>query len=201
MTKAFQRVLIIGTAGSGKTSLARALSDLGGLPHIELDLLRYEDDWREVPIADFRERVVAIAQTDSWIIDGNYAAVRELTWSRAQLVVWVDYSLPVVLRRLLVRTVRRLATAANMGNGNRERFGRLFGRQSIFLWTIRSHSPLRKEYEMAIAAPRSNTPHIVRHRSPKETRIWLARLRDDTPKMWGGVRKGPAGLIWSMDDR
>jgi adenylate kinase family enzyme len=200
MTRVFQRLLVIGTAGSGKTSLARALSDLSGLPHIELDLLRYEGDWREVPIAEFRERVTAIAQTDSWIIDGNYAAVRELTWTRAQLVVWIDYSLPVVLRRLVVRTVRRLATAANIGNGNRERFGRLFGRQSIFLWAIRSHSPLRKEYEMAIAARRSNPPHIVRYRSPKETRIWLAQLRDAAPKMSDGVRKDPTGLIWSAED-
>jgi adenylate kinase family enzyme len=199
MAKAFQRMLVIGTTGSGKTSLARALSDLSGLPHIELDLLRYEDDWREVPIADFRERVIAIAQTDLWIIDGNYAAVREPTWSRAQLVVWMDYSLPTVLRRLLVRTVRRLATAANIGNGNRERLGRLLSRQSIFLWAVRSHFPLRKEYEMAIAARRSNPPLIVRLRSPNETRIWLAQLRDTAPTLHDGVRRGPAGLIWTED--
>jgi len=190
MSGSFKRVLVVGTTGSGKTTLARRLSDIGGLPHVELDELRYERDWQEVAATTFRERVAAVVGTECWVVDGNYAAVRELTWSRAELVVWMDYSMLVVLRRLLGRTVRRLTTKADAGNGNREQLGRLLGRRSILVWAVRSHAPLRKEYEMTIATPRANAPRVVRLRSPSQTRAWLAQLRNGAP-----------GLVWLSPDR
>jgi adenylate kinase family enzyme len=199
MTKSFERILVIGPTGSGKTTVAGVLSSASGLPHIELDRLRYERDWQEVPINEFRDRVVALAQADSWIIDGNYSAVRELTWKRADLVVWLDYSLPVILRRLLVRTARRIVTARDVGNENREQLRRVLGRRSIILWAIRSHSPLRKEYEITIAALHSNVPFIVRHRSPKETNVWLSRVRCAVPGV-EGCSKGSLGLSWATED-
>jgi adenylate kinase family enzyme len=171
-----QRVLVVGTAGSGKTTVARELATLSGLPHSELDDLRYERDWREVPVEAFCSAVESVTAADRWIIDGNYAAVRELAWSRAQLVVWLDYPLPVVLRRLVIRTLRRLFARSDEDEGNPEQIGRLLGRRSILLWALRSHAPLRQEYEIAASTPRPNDAHISRHRSPAETRAWLDLL-------------------------
>ena len=173
MSRSFKRILIIGPTGSGKTTLAVRLSRLADIPHIQLDLLRYESDWHEVSVNEFRDRVIAAAKTDCWIIDGNYSAVRDITWSLADLVVWLDYPLSVVLWRLLTRTIHRLVTTTKVGNGNREQLRRLFGRRSIILWAIRSHSPLRKEYELKIEALRSDIPHVIRHRSPREAEKWV----------------------------
>jgi adenylate kinase family enzyme len=201
MTKSFKRVLIVGPTSSGKTTLAEKISEVSGLPHIELDLLRYKRDWQEVPIAEFHERVAAVVQTSYWIIDGNYSAVREMTWKRADLVLWLDYSLAVVLYRLLIRTVRRLVTMTDVGNENREQLRRLFGRRSIISWAVRSHSPLRKEYEIAIAALPSHIPHIVRHRSPRETQEWLSKLRHAVPDACDTSREGVLGITWAMEGR
>jgi cytidylate kinase len=165
------RILIVGTTGSGKSTLAKALAKASRLPHVELDMLRYERDWQEVPADRFRTAVEDIVDTDAWIIDGNYASVRELTWSRAQLVVWMDYSLAVVLRRLLGRTVKRLLHGVDRRNP--ERIGRLLGPQSILLWALRSHAPLRREYEIATSAPWANRLRILRHRSIAQTNTWL----------------------------
>ena len=167
------RVLVVGTAGSGKTTVARELARISGLPHVELDALRYERDWHEVPAERFYEAVRSVTDTESWILDGNYAAVRELIWNRAELVVWLDYSLAVVLRRLAVRTLRRLLSRSRERDS--ETIGRVLGPRSILLWAVRSHGPLRQEYEICAAAPRS--ARIVRHRSPGETERWLAGLR------------------------
>ena len=184
MNEPFRRVLIIGPTGSGKTTLARTLSKIGNLRHVELDLLLYARGWQEVPPEEFNDKVAHLVKQDSWIIDGNYSSVRELAWNRADLIVWLDYSLPRVLCRLLLRTGRRLITAADVGNGNRERLRRVFSNRSIILWAIRSHSPLRKEYEIKLEQLQAATPKIVRHRSPKETRVWLSAVEGTTTQMF-----------------
>ena len=176
MPEQIKRLLIIGPTGSGKTTLAKKISKESGIPYIELDLLRYGPNWSEVPIDEFRDRVATAVAADCWIIDGNYAAARDLTWKSADLVVWLDYSLPVILNRLLMRTVRRLVTMTDVGNENKEQLRRVFGRRSIILWAVRSHSPLRKEYEIRIAALRSDRTVIVRHRSPQATNAWLSGI-------------------------
>jgi adenylate kinase family enzyme len=179
--------------------LAVRLSAASGLPHVELDLLRYRSNWREVPTGEFSDQVGAAIQAPYWIIDGNYSAVRNLTWSRADLVVWLDYSLSVILYRLLTRTIHRLFTKANVGNGNREQFRRVLGRRSILLWAIRSHAPLRAEYEIMIESLHSEAPYIIRHRSPKETKAWLSEVHaagsgaDDEDEV--------TGISWAVADR
>lgn len=182
MSEPFKRVLIIGPTGSGKTTLARTLSKIGNLPHIELDLLRYGRSWREAPTEEFIGEVARLVDQNSWIIDGNYSSVRELAWNRADLIVWLDYSLLRVLCRLSLRTSRRLITGADVGNGNREQLRRVFSNQSIILWAIRSHAPLRKEYEIKLEQLHAAAPKIVRHRSPQETRTWLSAVKGISPQ-------------------
>ncbi|MFJ3946378.1 P-loop NTPase family protein [Streptomyces griseoaurantiacus] len=186
MTEPIRRVLIVGTAGSGKTTVAKELSRISELPHIELDTLRYERNWREVPAGVFYSGVEAITDTEDWIIDGNYAAVRQLTWSRAQFVLWLDYPLSITLRRLVIRTLHRLGTKENSDSRNPERLIRVLGRRSIILWALRSHAPLRQEYEMTVSDYSGNT-HIARHRSPAETETWLNSLE--------GGHGGEAGSV------
>lgn len=43
-----QRVVIVGTSGSGKTTMARELSVLLGTPHIELDALQWLPGWQSL---------------------------------------------------------------------------------------------------------------------------------------------------------
>ena len=40
------RVVVVGTSVSGKTTLARSLAGKLGVPHVELDSLYWEADWR-----------------------------------------------------------------------------------------------------------------------------------------------------------
>lgn len=198
VTKSFRRILVVGPTGCGKSNLAATLADASGLPHIELDLLRYERGWQEVPVDEFIDRVTSIVERDSWIIDGNYSAVRELTWGRADLVVWLDYSLPVILWRLLHRTAHRLVTGEDVGNDNREKFRRVLGPRSIILWAIRSHAPLRKEYELTVAALKPSIPYVVRHRSPNETDAWLSKV-EGTVGEFEDCHELVGGLSWATD--
>ena len=56
----------------------------------------------------FRARVAAAIARPTWVADGNYSKVRDLVWARADTVVWLDYPLPVVVARLVRRTLTRM---------------------------------------------------------------------------------------------
>ena len=43
-----------------------------------------------------------------WVIDGGYAAARDITWARIDAVVWLDYPMPLSCRAGRVRTVHRI---------------------------------------------------------------------------------------------
>jgi adenylate kinase family enzyme len=94
-----RRVAVVGTSGSGKTTLARRLAQRLGVPHVELDALHWEADWTPVQREVFRERVSRVLDGDAWTTDGNYSAVRDIVWGRADTVVWLDYALGVVMER------------------------------------------------------------------------------------------------------
>ena len=117
-----ERINVVGTSCSGKTTLARALATRLGVPHVELDALYWDRNWTPVPDDVFRARVIDAVRGERWLIDGGYSPVRDLTWSRADTVVWLDYPMPLVLARWARRTVRRIRSGEEFwpGTGNRE---------------------------------------------------------------------------------
>src|SRR5687768_1581665 len=120
------RINVTGTTGSGKTTMARNLALKLGVPHVELDALHWDPNWTEASNEVFRERTSTALSCDEWVVDGNYSAVRDIVWSRANLIVWLDYSLPVILAQLWRRSMRRLLSQEELWNGNRESFRTLF---------------------------------------------------------------------------
>jgi hypothetical protein len=149
---------------------AKMPADLGGAIYVPLD--------RTAGVEAIEGRLRRFLETSLWV-GGD------------------DYSLQVILRRLLVRTVRRLVTDEDLANGNHERLSRLLSRNSILLWAMRSHAALRKEYEATIAATKPGSAQVVRHRSPKETKDWIETLRDAKPTIRNEQGKSPTGLILS----
>jgi adenylate kinase family enzyme len=81
------RVSIVGTSCSGKTTLARGISSVMGIPHFELDAIHWLPNWTPRPIDLFRAAVEEATTGDRWVIDGNYSKVRDIIWSRATDVV------------------------------------------------------------------------------------------------------------------
>jgi len=141
------RVAVVGTSCSGKTTFARNLSRLLQTRHVELDALFWKKDWEARPLEEFRCRVEEAVSCERWITDGNYGTVRELIWPRATAVVWLNYPFWLVFSRALWRTVRRALTREELYSENRESFRKAFlSRDSILLWIITSHWRQRREY-------------------------------------------------------
>ena len=169
-----RRLIVIGTSGAGKTTLARELASLLGSPFVELDALHWDPNWTPAPPETFRARVAAATAGERWVVDGGYSAVRDLLWPRADTLIWLDYPIRVNLWRLLRRTCRRIATRAELWNSNRESFRLDFlSRDSLFVWVLKTHRRRRREYARLLARPEYAALTVVRLRSPRATERWL----------------------------
>jgi adenylate kinase family enzyme len=185
-----RRVAIVGTSGSGKTILARRLAQRLGVPHIELDALHWEADWTPAPTEVFRARVSRALDGDTWTTDGNYSAVRDITWSRADTVAWLDYAWPVVMGRVTWRTLRRSLTREELWNGNYERLWESFvGRDAIVWWALRTYRRRKREYPVLFRQPEFAHLSVVRLGSPRSAREWLVSFPSVHPA--GDLPDGP----------
>lgn len=171
-----RRINVVGTSCSGKTTLARALADGLGLPHVELDALFWGPNWTPVPDALFHERVAVAAASESWVIDGGYSNIRHLTWARADTVVWLDYPMPLVVHRWARRTLARIGSRDEFwpGTGNRETVRNALKGDGLLWWILRTHRPRRGRLEKALAG--RPDLRVMRLRSPRETSSWLASV-------------------------
>ena len=74
----FQKAIIIGCPGAGKSTFARKLSEKTRLPLYYLDMLWHKPDRAIVDRNVFDEKLKEIILQDKWIIDGNYGRTLEM---------------------------------------------------------------------------------------------------------------------------
>ena len=171
------RIAVIGTTGSGKTVLARELAQRLGVSHVELDALRWDPNWTEAPNDIFRKRISQALKADAWVADGNYSIARDIVWSQANTLVWLDYPLRVIMWRLFWRSLRRSVTKEELWNGNRERFRIQFlSRDSLLLWALKTYWRLRRQFPLLFEMPEHTHLRVVHLSSPRATKRWLANV-------------------------
>ncbi|HMB22935.1 MAG: adenylate kinase [Chloroflexota bacterium] len=176
----YQRVIVIGVTSSGKSTLAEKLAKRFDLNYIELDALNWEPDWQAAPLEVFRARVeAALAQSEKWIVAGNYHVVRDLTWPRAEAVIWLDYSIWRVLWQLTRRSLRRAWTRELLWGTNYEPFWihlKLWSTDSLYHWLFKTYWRRKREYPMLLSQPEYRHLKLLRFTHPNETEAWIKNL-------------------------
>jgi adenylate kinase family enzyme len=131
-----QRVLVMGSSGSGKSTFARRLSDMTGIPFVSLDALFWKPGWVASDKAEFRERLTEVALQPRWIMDGNFPShLVELRRDACDTVIWFD--LP--RRTCMLGIMKRIAGSygkvrSEMAEGCPEKIDFEFFR---YVWTYR----------------------------------------------------------------
>jgi adenylate kinase family enzyme len=117
------RVLVIGCFGSGKSTVARELAKITGLPAVHLDQHYWRPDWTEPDKALWSVEIASLVAQPRWIMDGNYSSTLAARLSRADTVVFLDMPTMLCLWRVLCRTLRYIGrTRDDMAKGCLERF-------------------------------------------------------------------------------
>jgi adenylate kinase family enzyme len=176
MVHQMTRFVVVGSSGSGKTTLGQRIAECLDLPFVELDAIHWGPNWKPPAEEAFRARVAEALAGESWVADGNYSKARDITWGRAQALVWLDYPLVVCLARVFVRTVRRVGTREKLWNDNVETLRGQLAPDGLIPYTIRKHKGRRERYATLVQDPTYAHLAVYRLRSPRETRRWLETL-------------------------
>lgn len=100
------RIVVLGCAGSGKSTFARRLGERMRAPVICLDAI-WQPTWGDDDVASFRNLVKQAHAGDAWISDGNFAvATFDIRLPRATLIVWMDRPRLSCAWRAIVRVFR-----------------------------------------------------------------------------------------------
>ncbi|MFF0189926.1 AAA family ATPase [Streptomyces sp. NPDC005244] len=192
-----RRILVAGSTGAGKTTLARAVSGRLGIPFHEMDALAITGPgWQENPsLVDDVER---LSEGPGWVIDSfGHASVRDLLWERADTVVWLDYPRAVVMRRVLRRSAARTLLRRRVFGGNVETFGLWFSADHPVWWAWSQYEPRRTAIASRCAAPRPTPLNVIHLRTPRATETWLAHLTEAPVGHRPGPLPEPADGSWS----
>jgi len=143
-----KRVVIIGSSGAGKSTVARAVSLATDIPVVHLDRLFWRSGWKPAPPDETHTRFSQMLDGERWIIEGDFLhgqRGREAArLERADTVVFLDASRLLCLWRVLVRMVNdRKQMRPDLPDGCQEGFD-----WSLIRW-IWSY-------------PSSERPHILR---------------------------------------
>jgi adenylate kinase family enzyme len=193
-----RRICVVGNSGSGKTTLAAGLAASLGVPHLELDSIFHQPGWEPLPHEEFRAAVTAFTAADGWVVDGNYKAVRDIVWRRADTIVWLDLPRPQVMRQVIGRTLRRVARRTELWNGNREPWSNLCRadpEKSIIMWAWTHDRIYRERYAQAQVDPAHAHLQFVRLCSRSDMTAFLGQARaapSPAPPATGPAPSGPA---------
>lgn len=173
---------MVGTSGAGKTHLAARIAEELALPRLELDAVFWQAGWtfRDLDEARGEIRAFVAANPDGWVADGNWTSrldglLDPGTPGGADVVVWIDHPRPMVMRRIVWRTLRRGIRRQVLWHGNRERPSMWFKRdphENIMLWAWTQYGEVGARMRERIDA---GWP-VVRLSGQRQVDAWLASL-------------------------
>ncbi|MBR3837447.1 MAG: adenylate kinase [Clostridia bacterium] len=98
-----KRVLVIGCPGSGKTTFAKKLQGITGIPLHHLDAIWHRADRTHIERDEFDRILSKLLAEKAWIIDGNYGRTLEMRLKECDTVFLFDLPAEVSLQGAMER--------------------------------------------------------------------------------------------------
>ena len=166
-----KRIMLIGSGGAGKSTLALKIAPILKLPLIHLDTEFWSPGWVEPDKVWWRKRVKEIADGEKWIIDGNYGGTMDIRLERADTIIFMDYPTWLRLLRVIWRYWKnRNKSRPDMREGCPEKL------DWQFMLYIANYNKSRKPVILEKLAKLQENQKIIILKNDKETRSFVQSL-------------------------
>ena len=163
------RIMIIGSSGAGKTTLAIQLNNLLNIPVIHLDKEYWKPGWIESQQEEWNEKLNKMVNNGRWIIDGNYGGTYELDirFSKADTVIFLDFNRYICMYRIIKRWIQNYGkTRIDMAEGCKEKIDLSFIK---WVWEF----PKKSRSKIVEKLDEYKEINKIILKTPKETKLFL----------------------------
>jgi len=101
----YKKIMIVGNAGSGKTTLAFKLAKLTDLPLYHLDQYYWKPDWQRTGTLEFTFIHAKLCNKDRWIIEGCNNSWLQDRVAAADFMIFLDMPRYQCLWRVIKRSL------------------------------------------------------------------------------------------------
>lgn len=145
-----RKIIITGTSCTGKTTLGHELSKQLGIPQIDLDDLHFLPDWEVKENAAFISEVNSVIdQHDEWIVSGSYQTkMKETVWQKANIIIWLDLPLRIILQRYFRRTFRRVVFKEKCCGDNYETLSHVIFKDNMLFHIFKTYWNRKKRLKL-----------------------------------------------------
>ncbi|MFC0137874.1 topology modulation protein [Staphylococcus petrasii] len=102
------RILVIGSPGSGKSTLSLRLQEKYHVPFYHIDKIQWLNNKETVAPEVLKEALKNLVVTESWIIDGNYTETMSFRVERATTIIWIKEPRWKCIYRVIKRYISSL---------------------------------------------------------------------------------------------
>lgn len=85
-----EKIVIIGSAGAGKSTLARQLGEILKIEVFHLDRYFWQPAWKEKSREVRRQIMQRLIQNERWIIEGTYLDTSDIRLKAADTIIFLD---------------------------------------------------------------------------------------------------------------
>lgn len=174
--KKYEKIIVLGAGGSGKTTLAKKLSKKSGIKVYHLDKEYWLPNWQRPDNEQWKSKIEKLAKQDSWIMDGNYIDTLDIRLSNADLVIMLDIKTSICVKSIFFRTIKGFfVKRVDLGSGCNEQFNQAY--YEFIDWV----KVFKKDYFPKLIDVCIKYPHIDLKifRTRRSARKFVERMIDD----------------------
>lgn len=169
-----KKIIIIGSGGAGKSTLARQLGEILKIEVLHLDKLYWQSGWEKPSEDEWQNKVEELLKKDSWIMDGNFGGTMELRLKYCDTAIFLDLPPSICLYRVIKRRLKyRNTNRPDMTEGCNEKV------DLEFLEWIWNYRKTKKPKVDRILQKFEKDKNILRLTSPMEIKDFLCKLKEN----------------------
>lgn len=133
-----KKVLVLGCAGSGKSTFSSQLGQVAGLPVIHLDSIYWKPNWIASTEEEWDDTIDELLKLESYIMDGNYSRTLNKRLRDADVVFYFDMPRSLCIYRVIKRRILNHGRVReDMAEGCREKIDVEFLK---WIWNFRKRN-------------------------------------------------------------